>query len=82
MHAAAERLFPPFFENNISKFFNLCQTEHAKVLAMYSGESLFPNICGLKIVIVFFWLKWAGYLAVAGLNLLAQISDRISPFGV
>ena len=24
----------------------------------------------------------AGYLAVAGLNLLAQISDRISPFGV
>ena len=25
---------------------------------------------------------WAGYLAVAGLNIPAQISDRISPFGV
>ena len=25
---------------------------------------------------------WAGYLAVAGRNLLAQISVRISPFGV
>ena len=32
--------------------------------------------------VVVFWLKWAGYLAVAGLNLLAQISDRISPSGV
>ena len=31
--------------------------------------------------LIFFWLKWAGYLAVAGLNLLAQISDR-SPFDV
>ena len=27
-------------------------------------------------VVVVFWLKWAGYLAVAGLNLLAQLSDR------
>ena len=27
----------------------------------------------------FVWLKWAGYLAVAGQNLLTQISDRISP---
>ena len=33
-------------------------------------------------IVIVFWLKWAGYLAVAGLNLLAQISDRISPFGV
>ena len=41
----------------------------------------FPNICGLHLLL-FFWLKWAGYLAVAGLNLLAQISDRISPYGV
>ena len=41
----------------------------------------FPNICGLPLLL-FFWLKWAGYLAVAGLNLLAQISDRISPYGV
>ena len=27
-------------------------------------------------LLLFFWLKWAGYLAVAGLNLLAQISER------
>ena len=47
----------------------------------HSEESLFPNICGLPLLL-FFWLKWAGYLAVAGLNLLAQISDRISHFGV
>ena len=50
-------------------------------LLNHSGESLFPNICGLPLLL-FFWLKWAGYLAVAGLNLLAQISDRISHFGV
>ena len=48
---------------------------------LHSGKSLFPNICGLPLLL-FFWLKWAGYLAVAGLNLLAQISDRISPYGV
>ena len=29
-------------------------------------------------IVILFWLKWAGYLAVAGLNLLAQLSDRIS----
>ena len=40
----------------------------------------FQTLC-FAIVIVF-WLKWTGYLAVAGLNLLAQKSDRISPFGV
>jgi len=47
----------------------------------HSGESLFPNICGLPLLL-FFWLKWAGYPAVEGLNLLAQTSDRTSPFGV
>ena len=41
----------------------------------------FSKLCGLSLLLVF-WLKWAGYLAVAGLNLLAQISDRISPDGV
>ena len=30
-------------------------------------------------IVIVVWLKWAGYLAVAGLNLLAQRSDRISP---
>ena len=48
---------------------------------MHSEDSLFPNK-HLWPLLLFFWLKWAGYLAVAGLNLLAQISDRISPFGV
>ena len=44
-------------------------------------EESFSKHLWFAIVIVF-WLKWAGYLAVAGLNLLAQISDRISPCGV
>ena len=34
------------------------------------------NICGH--CYWFFWLQWAGNLAVAGLNLLAQISDVMS----
>ena len=51
------------------------------ILPFHSGKSLFPNLCGLPLLL-FFWLKWAGYLAVAGLNLLAQLSDRISPSGV
>ena len=34
----------------------------------------------MAIVIVFFGLKWAGYLAVAGLKLLAQITDGIHNF--
>ena len=33
-------------------------------------------------IVIVFWLKWAEYLAVAGLNLLAQLSDRRSPYGV
>ena len=33
-------------------------------------------------LLLFFWLKWAGYLAMAGLNFLPLLSDRISPFGV
>ena len=37
--------------------------------SVHSGESLFPNVCGLPFLL-FFWLKWAEYLAVAGLNLL------------
>ena len=44
-------------------------------------ESLFSNK-HLWPLLLFFRLKWAGYLAVAGPNLLAQISDRISPLGV
>ena len=48
---------------------------------LHSEETLFPNK-HLWSLLLFFWLKWAGYLAVAGLNLLAQISDRISPYGV
>ena len=47
----------------------------------HSGKSLFFPKTSVAIVILF-WLKWAGYLAVAGLNLLAQLSDRRSPYGV
>ena len=54
---------------------------YLKITPVYNGKSLFPNICGLPLLL-FFWLKWAGYLAVAGLNLLAQMSDRRSPSGV
>ena len=43
-------------------------------------ESFFPKTS--VAIVILFWLKWAGYLAVAGLNLLAQLSDRISPYGV
>ena len=43
-------------------------------------ESFFTKIS--VAIVILFWLKWAGYLAVAGLNLLAQLSDRISPSGV
>ena len=31
---------------------------------------------------IVFWLKWAGHPAVIGLNLLAQLSDRIHNFTV
>ena len=40
------------------------------IMALHSEESLFPNIRGLPLLL-FIWLKWARYLAVAGLNLLA-----------
>ena len=33
-------------------------------------------------LLLFSWLKWARYLAVAGLNLLPLLFDRVSPFGV
>ena len=46
------------------------------------SEESFSKYLWFAFVIVLFWLKWAGYLAGAGLNLLAQIFDRISPFGV
>ena len=44
------------------------------------GRVFFPKTS--VTIVILFWLKWAGYLAVAGLNLLAQLSDRISPYGV
>ena len=53
-----------------------CQIE-----SEHSEESLFPNKL-LWPLLLFFWLKWAGYLAVTVLNLLAQSSDRRSPYGV
>ena len=43
-------------------------------------QSFFPKTS--VAIVILFWLKWAGYLAMAGLNLLAQLSDRISPYGV
>ena len=48
---------------------------------LHSGKSLIFPKTSVTIVILF-WLKWAGYLAVAGLNVLAQLSDRRSPYGV
>ena len=52
-----------------------------KIEPLHSVDSLFPNICGLPLLLLF-WLKWAGYLALAGLNLLPLISDRVSPGSV
>ena len=43
-------------------------------------ESFFTKIS--VAIVILFWLKWAGYLSMAGLNRLAQLSDRISPSGV
>ena len=48
---------------------------------VHSGKSLFSQKL-LVANVILFWLKWAVYLAVAGLNLVAQLSDRISPYGV
>ena len=60
-----------------------CRCSHSKTpvrtLAQWE-ESFFPKTS--VAIVILFWLKWAGYLAVAGLNLLAQLSDRISPYGV
>ena len=57
---------------------------HPRQLKLFPGHSeessVFPNICAL--VVVVFWLKWAGYLGVAGLNLLSLLSDRVSPGSV
>ena len=44
------------------------------------GRVFFPKTS--VTIVILFWLKWAGYLAMAGLNLLAQLFDRISPYGV
>ena len=43
-------------------------------------ESFFPKTS--VAIVILFWLKWARYLAVAGLNLLPLLSDGLSPFGV
>ena len=51
-----------------------------KYTKLHSGKSFFPKTS--VTIVIFFWLEWAGYLAVAGLNLLAQLSDRRSPYGV
>ena len=67
-------------ENGVKNDLAFCLGSFIKKTNTQWKES-FPNICGLPLLL-FFWLKWAGYLAVAGLNLLAQISDRISPSGV
>ena len=34
----------------------------------------------MSVFAIVFWLKWAGYLAVIGLNLLSQLTDRIHHF--
>ena len=66
--------FLQYFKNNFLNY-------QVSILTLHSGKSLFFPKTSVAIVILF-WLKWAGYLAMAGLNLLAQLSDRISPSGV
>ena len=53
--------------------------KHQFAIAQWE-ESFFPKTS--VAIVILFWLKWAGYLAMAGLNLLAQLSDRRSPSGV
>ena len=72
---------PLVWYNTMVSNSNATETSTNKIsVTAYSGKSLFLQTS--VVIVIGFWLKWAGYLAVAGLNLLAQISDRISPFGV
>ena len=59
---------------------NLCIKPGLFLARSQWEESFFPKTS--VAVVILFWLKRAGYLAMAGLNLLAQLSDRISPSGV
>ena len=68
-------LWPTPFLANIA----ILNTEGGSANAQWE-ESFFPKTS--VTIVILFWLKWAGYLAVAGLNLLAQLSDRRSPYGV
>ena len=47
----------------------LVNTRILGLFSLHSVESLFPN-SEPSHCYCFFWLEWAGYLAVAGLNLL------------
>ena len=44
----------------------------------HRGKKNYKCLCFALVIV--FWLKWAGYLAVIGLNLLAQSSDRMHHF--
>ena len=45
--------------------------QHITTYMAQWGESFFKHLC--FVIIIVFWLKWAGYLAVAGMNLLPLI---------
>ena len=49
------------------------------VATWHSEESLFSKLCAVPLLL-FFWLKWAGYLAVAGLNLHTLLSYVIQSY--
>jgi len=53
----------------------------AVILNYFTVERVFSKHLWIAFVVVFL-AEMGRYLAVAGLNLLAQISDRISPYGV
>ena len=67
--------------------FPLPKSEKNEKLAFHVREVLPPILTVRRVffltlcfaIVIVFWLTWAGYLAVAGLNLLAQRSDRTSP---
>ena len=77
-HRVSTSCFPP-----LSRSYFLWMQGLSFTFEQLTARRLFSPNSVFVIVIGFFWLKWAGYLAVAGLNLLAQIlSDRIIPDNV
>ena len=80
---SAQANFPQVLRLFLSFWKNPLIFQMMALVNLHKVESLLPNSVLCHCYCFFGWNgHWAGYLAVAGLNLLAQISDRISPGSV